>query len=381
MTKYFFNKCTALVIVSIFLILSWCAWGTKAFSQSAAPAQSSSEEQSGSHACIELFKKGLAEADEFKGNVMTGVAISQGIKEPKLAESLWTVLQNDMAKNVPLEKVQQAAWFLEHLDSAMDQCSMADFEPMWKLRNAVNEYIQSVVDSETGKAIALLKSKTTDEIVKTVRGKEGANVEIANARQTLDLYEKIGICETDSEAYDEIQKDVYNVLFDQLCAEYNKCAARLEELKKETNPNKFLPKKDKEGWSEGASHVLLAAIQDFAQDYAKYSNSFDGYIEDKGKIQKLRDMQREGSKLLENAVLLNQVRYNLWANWLIYNRSKDDYKAFATISRDQLSPEVMFMYEKKLGEILNESKPGDPTILYTKVHTIILTEKVPLSAF
>ena len=414
MTNQIFSK-SAVITVTVSVLLATClsVLCINGFSQNTEPAQSSNEELSNHDEFVDLFNRGLNEMDEDKGSTMISMALARGIKDPESACSFWRLLEKHLAKleetakleavnqakadeskavdeskaeNVALKKVLIANLFLEQLNSEMDQCALDDFEPMWNLRNKVKADIQNIIDSETGAAIQLLESKSTDEIAKAIQGKTGADKDIKNALQTLALFDDLGISEKDLEAFEKIKKNVYNTLFDKLCSEYNGYAKRLEELKKETRPGNFQPVKEgnnKNTWRNGASYELLLKIRSFVQEYlsAEYLSTFNEYIEDKDKIQKLQNISSDGSDLLEKAVLLNQIRYNLWANWLIYNCSNDEYKAFASISSDFLIPAVAAMYEKKQSEILNETRPGDESVYAEKVQSIILADKVPLSAF
>lgn len=338
------------------LISQTCFSSTNA--QSAAVSKPAIETLSAEHPAAvqeltEMFREALTlaqnaeNANQEKGAAMIEAALAQGAEYPEAYAAFWALYRPFLEKNPASDEIRLTmleAFTLSFEDTSLKCRTRAEFERFWKVQQEVNVYLAELekkltASGETGSA-------------------ENAGTE------TNDMLT-------------EIQTELKELENERLMLR--------NEIKKEMNWDEFnrqtISGRDPEStepFAKGKTYEFMEKIQKFTQE--KLETEEFALLMETAPDETFQIRQRV-QELLEKGRILNQTRYNLWANFMIYNTPENvsGIDSLSWISPEYLLPALTPYYQEKLNKCLENSR--NPTALADNIMKITLTEKVPLSAF
>ena len=335
---------------------------TAAVSQSLAGGGTSGMPSSARQAAVqeftEMFREGLrlsqSQDNAFtdKGGAMVEAALVQGTEYPEAYAKFWTVYRAHLEKHTfsTAVKVSMLETFSGIFADTSAKCrSRAEFESFWNVQKEVEEFLETLENQ-------LTDSDTAD----TANGTDENKTETASQTALAEIQEGLHELEAKwlklkEETKDKINWDAFN--------------------------KKTIVGRDPEStapFEKGETYLFMEELQKFTQeeldtdDLAQLLESFP---------EETFQIRQQVQELLEKGRVLNQTRYNLWANFVIHNAPMDvsgiDWLRW--ISPDHLHPALSSIYQSRLSKCLEESR--DPYALTDNILQMTLAEKVPLSAF
>ena len=236
------------------------------------------------------------------------------------------------------------AFTLSFEDTSLKCRTRAEFERFWKVQQEVNVYLAELekkltASGETGSA-ENAGTETNDMLAEIQTGLK----ELENERVML---------------RNEIKKEM-----------------NWDEFNRQTISGR--DPESTEPFAKGKTYEFMEKIQKFTQE--KLETEEFALLMETAPDETFQIRQRV-QELLEKGRILNQTRYNLWANFMIYNTPENvsGIDSLSWISPEYLLPALTPYYQEKLNKCLENSR--NPTALADNIMKITMTEKVPLSAF
>ena len=315
---------------------------------------------------VSMFREGLAicKDDPAKGSAMVEASTLQSTSDPMQFADIWEVyIQSDVfksANNTP--KIAMLDVFLECAQKTCQNCkSRSEFNKTWDIQLEIQKIRKSTINEECSIARKALENLELDALIEQ-RDFLAILLEYAD--------------ESDKENAEFLQN-----LSNNIANRIVKYQTRYQELVIGCNDidwNIFTEQFSKTPvkFEMGDTTLLIMEIRDYilSLQSPEISILMERFPPDKNPL-------KQGEKLLEKAQKLNRVRYNLWANWVIYNCG-DNVAAEDGLSR--ISPEYLFtpvdvVFQEKQQGLFQKNR--DPNGLADLLRRLILEEKAPLSAF
>ena len=357
-------------------------------------------------ALLEMFKIGLLKnqinnsADVSKSSSvgseyyygMVEAAIQQSSQYPELIADFWHLFENhlDSITVTPVARIEILDLFKQQVEQCANHCkNIEQYKKIWNTSENIDKYRTQIINSEVEKELKLFEEiADKNAITKVLKRDNDAIVDLVIAYNFLTDYS--------SESSEEHQKRFNNLIktaVEQIISEIktkykeyeNTFISIKDNSQKELIKPVILSNSDKgEKFTQskieygiGVSHQLLLDLQEFiTKDLnANVLQSLSSIS-----LNDIIEIQANATNLLEKTRILNQNRYNIWANRVISDAGRvTQFDGMSMISAEFLYPVVAAFYNNKMDETLKKLK--DPAIISHNVSQMILKNKAPLSAF
>ena len=367
---------------------------------------------------IEMLKKALNETPSTdKSQALLICAMSELSKRPELISEGWKTLKdhldNQTIKNFDQFESQLdmiADYQKATLNAVLSSTSRTSFENVWKVNESIIQYRDKKMCDLLGKINIKL---TNQSVLSFNNGSYLGTVDekAEKALNELDVFLSLAsdISDKSDVLIDKIKKSredcqalavsVYNSLND----EYLKFQTRLNSEKaketSETGNGNFEPIFENNAWKHGGYYSLSEDIRDFQKTLQNstvdsllsllYSNDNESQKNELDKPVAYINFNLELQNMQSTIAELIQIRYNIYANALIftYRNSKDkDTRTVFLNKLIQLDPGLLFpIVNNQLTLIIEENiKPeDDKTSSFRDTITVkyLIGKKIPLEAF
>lgn len=367
---------------------------------------------------IEMLKKALNENPSTdKSQALLVCAMSELSKKPELISEGWNTLkaylEKQTIKNFDQFESQMdmiADYQRATLNSILSSTSRSSFEKVWKINDDIIQYrdkkmcdlLDKINNKLANQSVLSFKndsySGTIDE--KTEKALNELDVFLSLASDIPDkskiLMDKIKKSRTDCQA---LAVSLYNSLNN----EYQKLQTRLKNEKaketSETGNGNFEPIFENNAWKHGSYYLLSEDIQDFQKTLQNptvdsllsllYSKDNETLVNSSAAKEKYINFNLELQNMRSTIAELIQIRYNIYANALIftYRNSTDNNTRMRYLNKlILLDPGLLFpIVNNQLTLIIEENiKPeDDKTSSFRDTITVkyLIGKKIPLEAF
>lgn len=315
---------------------------------------------------VSMFSEGLAiyKDNPAKAAAMVETSVLQSTLDPIQFSNIWDVYKkSDILKSAKnSSRIAMLDVFLECSRKTCQNCkNRSDFNKIWDIQQDIQNLREKTINNECSIARKALNSSDIDSLLKhrenfvfLLEYADESNEENSKFLQELSnrIVSRFDTFET---RYQKLKNGCNNIDWNIFIEQFRK------------NPLKF---------EIGETTRLIMDIRDFLLylQSPEISILMERYPPIKNPLE-------QGEKILDKAQKLNRVRYNLWANWMLYNFG-DDVAAADVLSR--ISPEFLYtpvevVFQEKQEKLYQNTK--NPIGLASILQRLILEEKVPLSAF
>lgn len=329
---------------------------------------------------LEQGKKAKSDSEKEQYYAMVEAAIRQSANYPETAKDIWRIFRQHI-ETIPdvtvMSKISLVDIFMDNLDSSFQQCkSTADFNDLWQVRTSATQYRQSIIDKAAAEAIAMLKEaeKTDSTAIGNLlfdKATEEQKSKYENAFLILSSdFAEEPVSDTVQIEFTAMKEKALKSQQDKICKQFDAILAKWEQLKNPPENNSDIVPAEK---GLGVLNQLLMELQTFISENLNESilTRLSGI--DQGQILLVQTQAAELMNKIRQGI---QMRYNLWANYVIYNSVPNGYAQLPTISPEYLYSYVNAVYSEKQSEIFNKV----PNVA-DFVNSMILEKKVPLTAF
>ena len=384
-------------IVSVGLIVLICLCGFLVFHENngSAAENSVSDTNSSGDGLLKMFEEGLqqnskevnAKDPEYYYG-MVEAAIQQSSQYPVLISGFWDKFKQHLDSSssiTPIARIELIDLFDQQAELCSNHCkNIEQYNNFWNTRENITAYKESVIKKEIEKSLKLLEDAKKEDSRKIVRVLKKES----NDKDSLDLLIAYNfLTDYSSEMSDEQQKQLDNIVLDSGMAifsevedKYNVIKGRFDTIKKKSQEDAIEPNIINENGNEieygiGDSYQLLLDLQTFVTTEMNLEllQTIPGM-----KTDMIIQLQKDVSDLLEKTRVLNQIRYNLWANFIIFN-SNGGVNQISKISTEFLYPAVSANYHDKVEQIRKRNPSAFK--ITDDLYVMILKDKAPLSAF
>ncbi|MDO4629394.1 MAG: hypothetical protein Q4C70_09445 [Planctomycetia bacterium] len=328
----------------------------------------------------------------FRGIVLD-VAFQHAEKNPNLLPAYWQKVKVHLERQQnmePIVKIGLLELFIEKMDEILlNSRSLEELKNAWEARQEADQYFRQMVNSE-GEKNLLIFEKIGIHIRGAILQGNVADIEPRFILAATNLENLIDYIENPSwkERYLKLCIDTIEELLSETENRMRDFQKRLATMKEVTKSETFSPQKDKtdESWLYGETFKLLEEFQIFVQNYLnpeilKVIESYNG--ENANFMKRFLKLEKSSADFLRDTQRLNSIRYNLWANQLIYQSEHGDsgvaLQNLAKISVELLDTSVGILFNERESALLSKLRASEN--IANAVQRVILTEKVPLSAF
>lgn len=332
-----------------------------------------------------MFRKGLAEAQSEnnaeEGLALVETAMTQGLDEPRCFQDFWGIYQ-EYLRNADFDNTKKIAaldFFIECTQSAIKSCkALPDFQVVWEIVAKASTMREQIIHNECQLAYELLTASDHAPYIKIFTGPDDVpSTSISLAFATLQQYSE-NLTDEQKQCVSTVTKTACNSFL----AEITALETRIKDLSDPANiPHSPSFDSKEQKYTIGPTYQLMTDIQTLIQKYAN-SEALTLFQQEMPTEIEHCDM----TELAEKAVRLNQICYNLWANYEIHAsdslHATTRQRRLSKIAAEFLIPEVAAAYSSVQAKDLEELKTNNNTQeLSTVLRSIILAERVPLSAF
>lgn len=280
---------------------------------------------------VDMFKNGLRQASEktgddsaLYGSMLVENALEQMVRCPAAVKDIWLAMTAHIEQAEPSLRHVQIELMLEYIDRALLACAnQEDIRNLWRMRQIAVQ-TQTRIQEEITQGIETVLEKTLGELLALETALEAEKVKDTNIDRVTNFEP----------------------------AEKGKTGPYQEILRKGLEIHQSLEEPEVAPWLE--------------------------FIED----ERFSNVGNRISTLLGEASRLQGIRYNLWANRLLYQQHKVEPATalvrLASIDTGLLLPSVYTLYSSEQGKL---ASIDDPVRRAQCVRKLLLTEKVDRTAF
>ncbi len=367
---------------------------------------------------IEMLKKALNENPSTdKSQALLVCAMSELSKKPELISEGWNTLkaylEKQTIKNFDQFESQMdmiADYQKATLSAILSSTSRASFEKVWKVNDDIIQYR----DKKLFNLLDKINNKLANQSVLSFKNGSYSGIINETAEKTLnelDVFLSLAsdISDKSDELIKEIGKskkdctDIANRVYIVLEQKFKLLNAELNEQKKmetsEYGSGNYEPILENNVWKHGGYYSLSENIRDFQKTLQNStvdnllsllnSNDNESQKNDLDKPEAYINFDLELQNMQSTIAELIQIRYNIYANALIftYRNSKDkDTRTVFLNKLIQLDPGLLFpIVNNQLTLIIEENiKPeDDKTSSFRDTITVkyLIGKKIPLEAF